>query len=71
VAESRGALVLRAHDQKLRRATHHSVSQLNADIRVWIETWNNEPKPFLWTKTADQILDSITRYCRRINDSRH
>jgi transposase len=57
--------------KKLRRGTHHSVRQLNTDIRGWIETWNDEPKPYVWTKTADQILQSITRYCGRINDSRH
>jgi transposase len=57
--------------KKLRRATHRSVQALNNDIRTWIDTWNDEPKTFVWTKTADQILDSITRYCGRINDSRH
>jgi transposase len=57
--------------KKLRRGTHRSVRQLNADIRAWIETWNDDPKPFVWTKTADQILESIARYCNRINESRH
>jgi transposase len=57
--------------KKLRRGTHRSVRQLNADIRTWIKTWNNEPKPFVWTKTAEQILDSVARYCTRINDSGH
>jgi transposase len=57
--------------KKLRRSTHRSVHQLNTDIRAWIETWNDNPRPFVWTKTADQILESITRYCNRINDSRH
>jgi transposase len=57
--------------KKLRRGTHRSVRELNADIRTWIETWNDEPKPFVWTKTADQILQSITRYCGQINDSGH
>ena len=57
--------------KKLRRGAHRSVGQLNADIRAWIETWNEDPKPFVWTKTADQILDSIARYCTRINESRH
>jgi transposase len=57
--------------KKLRRGTHRSVTQLNADISAWIETWNQEPKPFVWTKTADEILDSIARYCTRINESRH
>jgi transposase len=57
--------------KKLRRGAHRSVRQLNADIRAWIETWNQNPRPFVWTKTADQILDSIARYCERINESRH
>jgi transposase len=57
--------------KKLRRGAHRSVRQLNADIRDWIETWNENPRPFVWTKTADEILDSIARYCKRINDSRH
>ena len=57
--------------KKLRRGAHRSVRQLNTDIRAWIETWNEDPRPFVWTKTADQILDSIARYCARINDSRH
>ena len=55
----------------LKRGTHRSVRHLNADIRAWITTWNDNPRPFVWTKTADQILDSIARYCQRINDSRH
>jgi transposase len=57
--------------KKLRRGAHRSVGQLNADIRAWIETWNDDPKPYVWTKTADQILESISRYCNRINESRH
>ena len=57
--------------KKLRRGTHRSVRQLNADIRAWIDTWNDDPRPFVWTKTADEILDSIARYCQRINESRH
>jgi transposase len=55
----------------LRRGTHRSVRQLNADIRAWIDTWNENPRPFVWTKTADEILESIARYCQRINESRH
>ena len=57
--------------KKLRRATHRSVPALNADIRAWITTWNDDPRPYVWVKTADQILDSIARYCTRINDSGH
>jgi transposase len=57
--------------KKLQRGTHRSVHALNTDIRNWINTWNENPRPYIWTKTADQILNSITRYCTRINDSRH
>ena len=57
--------------KKLRRGTHTSVRQLNADIRAWIQTWNDNPRPYVWTKTADQILASIGNYCARINDSGH
>jgi transposase len=57
--------------KKLRRGSHRSVRELNADIRDWIESWNDNPRPFVWTKTADEILESIARYCKRINDSGH
>jgi transposase len=57
--------------KKLRRGAHRSVHQLNSDIRAWIQTWNDDPKPYVWTKTADQILESIATYCNRINESRH
>jgi len=57
--------------KKLRRGTHRSVRALNTDIRDWITTWNDNPKPFVWTKTADEILESVARYCTRINESRH
>jgi transposase len=57
--------------KKLRRGSHRSVQELNADIRAWIDSWNDNPRPFVWTKTADEILDSIARYCKRINDSGH
>ena len=55
----------------LRRGQHHSVRALNADIRDWIDTWNQNPRPYVWTKTADEILDSIKRYCQRINRTGH
>jgi transposase len=57
--------------KKLRRGTHRTVRQLNADIRAWIDTWNESPRPFVWSKTADEILEAIARYCTRINESRH
>jgi transposase len=58
-------------NKKLRRGTHRSVRELNKDIRAWITDWNENPRPYVWTKTAEEILDSITRYCNQINASRH
>jgi len=55
----------------LQRGAHRSVQALNTDIRAWIETWNDDPRPYVWTKPADQILESIARYCKRINQSGH
>ena len=57
--------------RKLRRSAHRSVRELNADIEHWIEHWNQNPQPYVWTKTADQILDTLAAYCQRITDSRH
>jgi hypothetical protein len=51
-----------------RRGAHGSVRDLNADIRAWIKTCNDDPKPYVWTKTADQILESIAIYCTRIRN---
>jgi transposase len=53
--------------RKLRRSTHRSVTELKADVEAWIDAWNDEPKPFVWTKTADEILDNLANYCTRLN----
>jgi transposase len=58
-------------NRKLRRSAHRSVTELETDVRRWINEWNTDPKPFVWTKTADQILDTLAAYCERINDSQH
>jgi transposase len=55
----------------IKRNAHHSVRDLVASIRTWITLWNDQPRPFVWHKTADQILDSLAAYCQRINDSGH
>jgi transposase len=54
-------------DQKIRRGVHKSVQALEADIRAWIENWNQNPRPFAWTKTADEILDSLAKYIAKIS----
>jgi transposase len=58
-------------NRKLRRSSHRSVADLEADLAAWIAAWNDDPKPFVWAKTADQILDSLTNYLQRTNDSGH
>jgi transposase len=58
-------------NRKLRRSAHRSVTELEADIRTWINEWNRDPKPFVWAKTADEILHTLAAYCQRINDSGH
>jgi transposase len=55
----------------LRRGTHRSTKELVASIRSWITTWNDSPRPFVWHKTADEILESVAAYCQRISDSGH
>jgi transposase len=55
----------------LRRGSQRSVAELTASIQSWTDTWNADPRPFVWTKTADEILDTIAHYCHRINDSGH
>jgi transposase len=61
--------------RKLRRSSHRSVKDLEADVTAWIEAWNADPKPFVWVKTADEIRDSLAAYWTRINqlsnDSEH
>ena len=52
--------------KKLQRSAHDTVAELAADITAWIEIWNEDPKPFVWTKTADEILDRLARYCTAI-----
>lgn len=53
--------------KKLQRSAHRSVKALAADIRDWVETWNQNPKPFTWHKSADEILERLAGYCTAIN----
>jgi hypothetical protein len=48
-----------------------TVTELENDIRKWINEWNKDPRPFVWTKSADEILETLAAYCERINDSGH
>ena len=58
-------------EKKIKRGAHTSIQNLERDIREWVANWNANPRPYVWTKTADQILDSLARYCQRISDSAH
>ena len=53
-------------DKLIRRGVHTSVQALENDIRDWIATWNDNPRPFTWTKTADEILSSLADYLAKI-----
>lgn len=55
----------------IKRGSHRSVRDLVASIRTWIESWNEDPKPYAWHKSADEILEGLAAYCQRINDSGH
>src|SRR4051794_15899659 len=58
-------------DQMIRRGAHKSVQSLEKQIRDWIADWNDNPRPFVWKKTAEEILDSLARYLRRISGAGH
>jgi transposase len=58
-------------EKKLRRSSHASVKELVADITSWTQAWNTNPRPYRWTKSAEDILESIASYCQRISNSGH
>jgi len=58
-------------DKQLRRNSFRSTRQLEQAIREFLAVHNTQPKSFVWTKSADDILNSIARFCRRTNDSGH
>ncbi|MFB8000038.1 IS630 family transposase [Streptomyces sp. NPDC056002] len=53
-------------DKLIRRGVHTSVKALEDDIRAWIDTWNDNPRPFTWNKTADEILRSLADHLNKI-----
>lgn len=55
----------------LTRQTHHSANDLAKSIRHWINTWNDNPRPFIWHKTADEIFNSIARYIQPSTGTGH
>ena len=53
--------------KKLQRSAHRSVKALAADIKAWAASWNENPKPFVWHKTAEEILERLAGYCGAVN----
>jgi len=58
-------------ERQIKRGTHRSTLELERAIREYLNIYNEEPKPFVWTKTADELLASVARFCSRISDSGH
>jgi transposase len=58
-------------EQLIRRGVHKSVLALENDVREWIKNWNQNPRPFVWTKTAEDILHSLAKYIAKISGAAH
>jgi transposase len=58
-------------EKQIRRGSFRTTRELETAIRAFLAEHNVDPKPFIWTKSADSILNSIARYCQQINDSGH
>lgn len=58
-------------EKQIRRGAHRSVRELEAAIKSYLEITNQSPRPFVWSKTADEILASVARFCARTSESGH
>jgi transposase len=58
-------------EKQLRRGVHRSTKELEQAIRSYIDHNNQNPKPLIWHKSADQILDSVARFCKRTSETGH
>jgi transposase len=58
-------------EKQIRRGVHRSVRQLEAAIKAYLQISNESPKPFVWTRTADEILASVARFCLRTSETGH
>jgi hypothetical protein len=58
-------------DRLLERGVFTGTAELERAIRAYIEENNSQPKPLVWTKTADAILASVGRFCKRTSNSDH
>ncbi len=55
----------------LQQSVHHSVTELTKGITKWAKAWNDNPKPFIWTKSADEIFASMQKYLEPIISQRN
>ncbi len=58
-------------EKQIRRGVHRSTAALEKAIRHYLAVYNENPKPFIWTKSADDILESVARFCKRISETGH
>jgi hypothetical protein len=58
-------------EKQIRRGTFRSTRQLETAIKNYLRLYNEDPHPFVWHKTADEILESVGRFCQRTSDSGH
>ena len=58
-------------EKQQRRGAHKSTDQLESAIYRYLDVTNEDPRPFIWTKTADQILDNVKRYCQHTLETPH
>jgi hypothetical protein len=72
VVDQPGRAVVRVADRPDDPAwVHKSVQALEHDIGAWVADWNQHPRPFIWTKTAEETLESLARYRQRISGAGH
>lgn len=55
----------------LQRSAHKTVKALTTDLNGWVATWNDNPRPFVWHKTADEILGTLSKYLQRTSEAGH
>ena len=58
-------------EKQIRRGVHRSTRELEQSIRQYLDVYNDKAKPFVWTKTADEILASVARFCQRTSVTGH
>ncbi len=57
--------------KSLQHAAHRSTAALTAHIHTWVDEWNRDPKPFVWHKTAEEILERLGDYCQALLNETH